>query len=151
MKPTYSNCIEGLACHAVAVIDDFYLIGPRYQAFTALDRFNSRLPYLNLTLSLPKCNALLPANPSMDLINDCTSRFIPHFTESIPALGLSLVVTLILSLSGYVIKSLLFINLSSHPRYSLTTCFYSSSFLFGPSYEFLVSNYCSWCFSSCSS
>jgi len=87
MKPTYSHCIEDLDCHAAAVIDDFYLLGPRDHVFTAFDRFNFRLPYLNLTLSLPKCYALLPANPTNDLIYDCTSRGIPHFTDSIPALG----------------------------------------------------------------
>ena len=87
MKTTYSECIQGLECHAVAVIDDFYLLGRQDQAFAAFDRFTPSLPNLNLTLSLPKCNVLLTDNPAADLITNCTTRNLPHSTTSISALG----------------------------------------------------------------
>ena len=85
MRTPYSSCIDGLDCYAVAVMDDFYLYGP--QAFTAFDRFSASLPPLNLSLNLPKCNALLPVNPDPDTINDCTSRHLPYSSISIPSLG----------------------------------------------------------------
>src|SRR6185437_4601033 len=65
MRPSYSACIEGSDCHAVAVIDDFYILGPPGQAYTCFDHFRGDLPLL-LNLNLPKCISLLPDNHIID-------------------------------------------------------------------------------------
>ena len=74
MRGPYSTCIQGSDCHAVAVIDDFYILGPPNQAFPCFDTFSAGLPLLLLNLNLPKCISLLPDNPSEELIHECTSR-----------------------------------------------------------------------------
>lgn len=87
MRHCYSNCIVGVDCHAVADIDDFYLLGPPDDVFTAFDRFSGALPHLLLHLNLPKSIALLPDDPSANLIAQCTSRGLPYSVDFIPALG----------------------------------------------------------------
>ena len=87
MCPSYSACIEGSDCHAVAVIDDFYILGPPGQAYTCFDHFRGDLPQLLLNLNLPKCISLLPDNPTKELILECASRNLQYSAESIPALG----------------------------------------------------------------
>jgi hypothetical protein len=87
MCPSYTACIADTDCHAVAVIDDFYILGPPDQAFTCFDTFRNGLPQLLLNLNLPKCISLLPEHPSEDLIHECTSRNLLYSAVSIPALG----------------------------------------------------------------
>ncbi len=87
MRHTYSTTIEDTDCHAVAVVDDFYILGPAQQAFTCFDKFRHALPNLLLNLNLPKCCTLLPDDPPEALLQLCTDRHLPYFTESIPALG----------------------------------------------------------------
>ena len=40
MRHTYSDCIHDVDCHAVADIDDFYLVGPPDGTFPAFDRLS---------------------------------------------------------------------------------------------------------------
>ena len=87
MRQSYSSCVEGSDCHGVAVIDDFYIIGPPQQAYPCFDRFRDGLPNLLLNLNLRKCISLLPDNPTEDLIYQCTSRNLNYSVVSIPALG----------------------------------------------------------------
>lgn len=87
MRASYSTCIQGSDCHAVAVIDDFYILGPPNQAFPCFDTFSAGLPLLLLNLNLPKCISLLPDNPSEELIHECTSRNLQYSSIFIPALG----------------------------------------------------------------
>ena len=70
MRQSCSGCVD----HGVAVIDDFYIIGPPQQAYPCFDRFRDGLPNLLLNLNLRKCITLLPDNPTEDLIYQCTSR-----------------------------------------------------------------------------
>ena len=87
MSPSYAACIQGTDCHAVAVVDDFYILGPPDQAYGCFDIFKDGLPRLLLNLNLPKCISLLPDNPTEDLIHECTSRNLQYSAFSIPALG----------------------------------------------------------------
>ena len=37
LRSTYSRSIDGLDCHAVAVMNDFYIFGPVDSSFTGID------------------------------------------------------------------------------------------------------------------
>jgi hypothetical protein len=88
LRSTYSSSIDGLDCHAVAVMDDFYIFGPADGTFTGYDRFLAHLPNINLTSNLSKSNILLNEEYLTNgLINNCTSRHLPYSTISIAALG----------------------------------------------------------------
>lgn len=88
LRSTYSRSIDGLDCHAVAVMDDFYIFGPADSSFTGYDRFLNYLPHINLTSNISKSYILLNDDYITPLlINNCNSRQLPYSTTSIPALG----------------------------------------------------------------
>jgi hypothetical protein len=87
MRDAYSSSIKDLDCQAVAVMDDFYLLGPPSQVLAAFDRFSSGLPPLGLTLNLPKSSCLIPSLDDTDIIRELSSRNLPYSNVFIPALG----------------------------------------------------------------
>jgi hypothetical protein len=86
MKDIYASSVADLDCHAVAIMDDSYFIGPPTATFTAFDRFIASLPPTGLSLNYSKSTALLPSG-SRRYASLCTSRNISHSSFSIPALG----------------------------------------------------------------
>ena len=86
MTRPYRATLTGLDCHAVAVMDDFYLFGPPTGVFTAFDRFAGLLPNCGLQLKLPKCKALLPSCSDV-LVKECKDRDLPYSDSYVNALG----------------------------------------------------------------
>jgi hypothetical protein len=89
MKQLYSNSIDGLGCHAVAVMDDFYIFGPSSDTILAFDRFDSSLANENtgLILCRPKTVVLHPSSFDSKLISTFTSRNLQHTSSSITGIG----------------------------------------------------------------
>ena len=86
MKNAYAASVAGLDCHAIAVMDDTYFIGPPASAFKAFDNFANALQHTGLTLNRDKTTALLPST-SQIYTSLCSSRYISYSSISIPALG----------------------------------------------------------------
>ena len=61
MKKPYADSVEGLGCHAIAIMDDCYFFGPPDPTFEAFDRFAIQLPDTGLMLNRVKSIALLPS------------------------------------------------------------------------------------------
>lgn len=86
MTRPHGATLTGLDCHAVAVMDDFYLFGPPTGVFTAFDRFAGLLPSCGLQLKLSKCKALLPSCSDV-LVKECKDRDLPYSDSYVNALG----------------------------------------------------------------
>ena len=87
MKDIYSDSIHGLDCHAVSIMDNFYIFGTPLQAVKALTRFESALTtsHTGLTLNIDKSLALGPNDSKVsDLF---IQRHIHYDTKLLPALG----------------------------------------------------------------
>jgi len=86
MKHLYDS-INGLDCHAVAIVDDIYFFGPPGPAFIAANRFDTSLGTNNtgLTINRKKNLALIPNDRKIKDL--CDKHQIRYDTKLLPALG----------------------------------------------------------------